>query len=100
MSRCLAEDILYRRKFAKDKAKNERIAIRQAPKRSCIAQLLVDHYFCIVSHKGEEVLAERTHKTAFKIGWPEGIVLKNPLVVRKATEEDIRKHIYFGAMYV
>ena len=96
----LAEDILYRRKFAKDKANKERRAVLQMPKRSRVAQLLVDHDFRIVVYKGKEVLAERTYKTAFKLGWPEGLVLKDPIVVRKATEEDIRKHHYFGAIYV
>lgn len=95
----LADDILYRRRFAKDKANNERRAVLQIPKRSRIAQLLVDHDFRIVMYKGKEVLAERTYKNAFKLGWPEGTVLKEPLVVRKATEEDIRKHPYFGAIY-
>ncbi len=96
----LAEDILDRLKFTKDKANNERRAILQTPKRSRVAQLLVDHDFCVVAYRGKEVLAERTYKTAFKIGWPEGTVLKDPIVVRKATEEDIRKHPYFGAIYV
>lgn len=95
----LAEDILYRRRFAKDKANNERRAVLQMPKRSRVAQLLVDHDFRIVLYKGKEVLAERTYKNAFKLGWPEGLVLKDPIVVRKATEEDIRKHPYFGAIY-
>lgn len=95
----LAQDILYRMRFAKDKAQHERRAVIQTPKRSRIAQLLVDRHFCIIVYKGKEVLAENTYKTAYKIGWPEGTVVKDPVIIRRATEDDLRKHPYFGAIY-
>ena len=95
----LVTDAISRLKFAKDKVCNERRGVIQTPKRSRIAQLLVDHHFSIVIYRGEERLAERTYKSAYKLGWPEGIVLKDPEVVRRATEQDIRNHPYFGAIY-